>query len=495
MATTPNYALPVPPDSTYVADLAQIVREQSTIVDEVLDQQETRVLNAEQSAKDASLLVGAPAGDAIKAAISPGGAAQPTMSNAIEQAVSPVRNTITKSSDPLAYLDNVKLFAKFPVRENGETSWIQGFAINKGEKHYYVSNQKGTELRIDRRNIGDNVRGTSRKITVENNAYTESLDWFRNDAGDLCFIVWPKALAFPSAYAIYNLSRGTLGPQIPINGLVRGSRYGDIFVTTDTWGTNAPSAFYVYKWSSIIAGSPELLSTINCKNYSKTVAKTQGIAYNDGYIFFAQGDQDENMTITVYNTRGEIHTVKSYDRASLMTAVNTLVPGLLTNPDYLYECEGAYHLDGKLYTLQIVNNNPSVASDAVALILEHNNLDGLKINSYVSPASTVGDWINIKLMAGWTHHPDYPFQARVNGEHVEFRGYALNPTFTGGYTKFADLPESIPAPKSAPTFAVPGPTAASRSIVIYAGGGLEVFTSSASEAWYGISGQNYSIGE
>lgn len=70
---TPNYALPTPPDSTFVADAAKIIRDQSTTVDGVLLNQETRVLNAEQSAKDASLLVGAPAAAAISAAITPGG--------------------------------------------------------------------------------------------------------------------------------------------------------------------------------------------------------------------------------------------------------------------------------------------------------------------------------------------------------------------------------------------------------------------------------------
>lgn len=367
-------------------------------------------------------------------------------------------------------------------------SWVQGFSINKSEKHYYVSNQNGTELRIDRRNIGDNVRGTSRKITVENNSYTESLDWFRNDAGDLCFIVWPKAMAFPGAYAIYNLSKGTLGPQIPINGLVRGSRYGGIFVTSDSWGTNAPTKFYLYSWDSIKSGTPALLQEVVCKSYPRTPSKNQGMAYNDGFIFFAQGSQNENMTITAYNTRGQIELVKSYDRASLASALNKLSPGLLTNPNYLYECEGAYVDGGKLYTLQIVNDTPETTSNAVAVILEHNNIDGVKIESTASPLSEVGPWKNVSLLPGWTHQASYPLQVRVNGNRVEFQGYAVNSSFVGGYTQFGNLPDDIPKPKSAATFGVPGNTPAIRAIVVYGGGGLEAYTSAATGAWYGLGG-------
>jgi hypothetical protein len=404
-----------------------------------------------------------------------------------EEVVAPIRN----ATDPLAYLDNVKLFAQFPVRESGEMSWVQGFTIMFDEGKYYVSNQQGTSLRIDQRSIGTNSRAQSRTTTTENEAYSESIDMFRNGAGHLISVVWPKTMTFPGAYALYNYSTNVMGPQIPINGLVRGARYGDIFVTSDSWGNNAPSKFYIYDWESIKAGTPELLQEIPCKSYPRTAAKNQGMAYNDGFVFFAQGSQSENMTITAYNSLGTIELVKSYGRASMMEAFNKLVPGLLTNPDYLYECEGAYSANGKLYTLQIVNNNPSVTSDAVALILEHNNIDGVKIESYVSPLSEVGPWVNVNLLAGWTHQAQNPLQVRVNGNRVEFQGSAVNSSFVGGFTNFATLPEGIPKPKSNVVFSVPGNTTASRAVSIWPGGDMQAYSSAATSAWYGLGGASY----
>lgn len=76
MATTPNFGLPLPPDTTYVADLAGVVRNADTIIDTVLKTQQDSV---EQSAADAEAariaaeeaasLVDAPAGAAILSAV------------------------------------------------------------------------------------------------------------------------------------------------------------------------------------------------------------------------------------------------------------------------------------------------------------------------------------------------------------------------------------------------------------------------------------------
>lgn len=410
---------------------------------------------------------------------------------AIDAKANASASVIAKSTDPLAYLDNVKLFAKFPVREGGQMAWVQGFTIMPEEGVYYVSNQQGASLRIDQRTIGTDSRTLQRTTATEDNAYSESIDSFRNGSGHLMAVVWPKAMSFPNAYALYNVSTSSLGPQIPINGVVRGARYGDIFVTCDVWGTNAPGKFYIYSWESIKAGTPELLQEVVCKAYPSLPAKAQGMAYNDGFIFFAQGSQAENMTITAYNMRGEIELIKTYSRASLMKTVNKLVPGLLDNPDYLFECEGAFSINGKLYTLIIVNNTPSVVPNAVALILEHNNIDGVKIESYVPALTTVGPWININLMAGWTHQAANPFQARVNGNRVEFQGFAINATHVGGYTTFATLPAGIPKPKQNNVYAVAGNTTAIRAISVWPGGDIQAYSSAATASWYGVGGGSY----
>lgn len=75
MALTPNFDLPLPPDSIYVADAAKMIRDSNTIVDNALGLQNERMADAEQAAKDAAALVNAPAGDAVIAALSEGGVA------------------------------------------------------------------------------------------------------------------------------------------------------------------------------------------------------------------------------------------------------------------------------------------------------------------------------------------------------------------------------------------------------------------------------------
>lgn len=96
MASTTHFDLPLPPDTTYVADTALIIRQTNNATDAVLKQQETRVRTAEQKAIDAAGLVGTPAGNAVLAAISPGGIARPELNATITAGVAPVENRATQ---------------------------------------------------------------------------------------------------------------------------------------------------------------------------------------------------------------------------------------------------------------------------------------------------------------------------------------------------------------------------------------------------------------
>lgn len=80
MATTDNFPLPLPPDSTLIKDMALMVRESNTVTDAVLAEQGSRVGNAERAALDsetaaraAADLAGAPA-DPVVAALLAGSA-------------------------------------------------------------------------------------------------------------------------------------------------------------------------------------------------------------------------------------------------------------------------------------------------------------------------------------------------------------------------------------------------------------------------------------
>lgn len=453
----------------------------------------TEAAEAANEARNAANLVDAPADQTVSMMLQDGNSQSYDAASAImEMGIQPVRSAVQTAADPLAYLDNLSLLCAFPVRENGEMSWPQGFAINEDARELYVANQNGPELRIDIRNLNTGVRAASKIFTTENGAFTESLDWFYA-GNDLCFIVWPKAGgATPSAYAIANFTQGTLGPQIPIYGFTRGCRDGSKFVTSDAWTTTV-SKFYIYDWESVKAGIPLLIDTIKVSNPGTTAAKNQGISAIGGKVFLAQGSQTENPTITAYHADGRIADARTYPRQNFMDAVNELVPGLLTNHDYLYECEGAASAGGKLVTGQIVNNNPAVTADGVVLIIQHNNVGGVRAMAERAPLKLVGDWHDLVLESGWANVAGNGMQVRLKDGNVEFRGFGQHATFTGGYTKVATLPTGIPAPERDCIFPISGNTTAVRSVRITATREIQFYTSAATAAWYPVSSAKYGL--
>ncbi len=279
---------------------------------------------------------------------------------------------------PLANLERVALLCDFPVREGGEKSWPQGVSINKGAREIYVSNQNGTELRIDVRTIPSGARKSSRTVKTENQCWTEALPWFYNNKKQLCFIIRATGggRAAASTYAIYNYTTGIKGANIPIKGAWSADVSGRYLATTDAEATSVRN-FYVYDWGSVRAGHPALLATIPAQAGSKTAAKNQGLAWVGGYFHLIQGSQSESPTFQAWDPGGRLVLSRKFTRVDFMGVVNKVRPGYLTNAKYTYEAEGACNLDGKLVSMQIVNNNPSVTQAGRVLVLQHNRIDGV----------------------------------------------------------------------------------------------------------------------
>lgn len=288
-------------------------------------------------------------------------------------------STLHMASDPRVYLDSVALLCEFPVREKGEATWTQGVSINKGAKEVYVSNQNGTQLRIDVRKLPSGVRKSSRTVKTQDLCWTEALPWFYNKRGHLCFIIRATggARANSSTYAIYNYTTGSKGANIAIKGIWRADVAGKYMVTTDAWTTSVKN-FYLYDWRSVQAGTPRLVATIRAQGGAKTAGKNQGLAWVGNYFFLIQGSQSQSPTFQAWDSNGKLALSRKYTRAEFRDLVNKLKPGYLTNAKYAYEAEGAFNLDGKLVSVQIVNNNPSVITDGRVLVLQHNRIDGVR---------------------------------------------------------------------------------------------------------------------
>ena len=395
------------------------------------------------------------------------------------------------ASDPLAYLNSVSLLCDFPVRENGEVSWPQGFSINKATNEIYVSNQNGTELRIDVRDLTTGVRKSSKITTTESGAFTESLSYFTNGNGELCFMVWPKAGgAVPSAYAIFNYTLGTLGAQIPIYGFSRGDVSGNYLVTSDAW-TNTVTKFYVYDWASVQAGTPSLLTTIPVENTGATAAKNQGIAIVGGHLYLSQGAQTDSPTVMVWDFTGKLRAVRQYGRTAFQAAVNTLKPGYLSNSAYTYEAEGATNLDGKLVTGQIVNNNPAVVTDSRMLVLQHNRVDGA--NMLAQPITTyVYDtgWQPLTLEGTWTVANGTPPMYRRVGNEVRFKGAVTNTTASTTLSPFTTLPVGF-RPTEQAGYAISSNANTVMNLQITTGGSMQLYSAAVTTAWRQLNGVRF----
>jgi len=299
------------------------------------------------------------------------------------------RSALQMTSGPFAYLNSVALLCEFPAREKGQTTWPQGVSINKAAKEIYVSNQNGTQLRIDVRALPSGARKSSRTIRTEDKCWTEALPWFYNKKGQLCFIIRATGggYAHSSTYAIYNYTTGTKGANIPIKGIWRADVSGGYLVTTDA-NTISVKHFYLYDWSSVRAGSPRLVATIPAQAGARTAGKNQGLAWVGKYFYLIQGNPAQSPTFQAWDSNGKLAVACKYTRSDFRNLVNKLKPGYLTNSNYAYEAEGALNYEGKLVSVQVVNNNPSVITDARVLVLQHHRLDGVR--GKMQPAKLLG---------------------------------------------------------------------------------------------------------
>lgn len=415
----------------------------------------------------------------------PDGAKPSNVAGKVEKAA------IIAASDPLAYLNTVAILCEFPVRENGETLWPQGISINKADNELYVSNADGPAavLRIDIRDLTTGARKSSKQISVTGPAWSEGLPWFKNTNGDLCFIVrTTPETGVTSTYSIFNYTTNTLGSPIAINGPFKSDVNGDTFITSDAYSHTA-TKFFIYSWASIQAGMPSLLATVPLENPGQDIGKTQNIAIVGSNLYILTGDQSTNPGILVYDFTGKLLAIRDYGKADFQAAVNVLKPGYLTNNAFVYECEGATNLDGKLVTGQIVNNNPAVTADGKMLVLQHNRIDGSHIKARPL-ANFVRDtgWVTLTPATGWTIGGGVNIQARRIGNEVRLRGQPLNGSAAGAtFVTVATLPAGMIPPASV-QFSQSSNTTATMAVRVNNTGTIECWSSVVTSSWRPLNG-------
>lgn len=407
-------------------------------------------------------------------------------------------DAIAKAGDPTAYLDNVALLVDFPVRENGEVLWPQGFSINKAANEIYVSNQGGTELRIDVRDLTTGVRKSSKSFTTAADAFTEGIPWWYNTAGDLCFFVRPVGGgAAPNAYAIANYTQGTLGATIPIYGFYRADVDGANLITSDAWTYNVGKV-YVYDFASVKAGTPTLSGKVPTEGGAFTMNKNQGMGAVSGHYLFLQGAQAENPALMVWDNTGRLRAARSYTRQALMDAMNALKgPGFLTDPNFIFESEGASNLDGHFVSAIVVNNTPSVTANGRMMILQHGRPDGVRMAASTLPTYQYDtDWVSVTLTNGWTVGGGQTARVRRRNDEVIFDGNIVNSTAAAGtWSNAFTLPTGLGLePKSgSPQFPVTSNSATTYAAQVLTNGQVNLYQSTLSAAWRGLNGIRYLV--
>lgn len=349
------------------------------------------------------------------------------------------------ASDPLAYLNSINVICSWDTRPAGsEATFPQAVTINEAANEIYVSNQGGTLLRIDVRNMDGTLKST-KSVTTSAGAYTEGMPWFYNGSGQLCFFIrtGSNANGVPYTeltYNIYNYTLGTLGPQIPIQGVWKAAVQGNTLITTDA-RNDTIKTIYVYDWATVQAGTPTLLSTIYVETSNETAAKNQGLVVNGGYIFLLQGAGGTFPTITVYNLAGRLVTIQQYSKAEFAAALNTAKPGIITDTvNYTYENESGCVYKGKLVSMDVVNSTTDILTSKTVLTM-HNVLGGVRIKPSTVPTAYVHDtgWVTLALLNGAVAYgTDSIPQIRRIGNVIYLEGAIKN--MTAGNIDVATIP-------------------------------------------------------
>lgn len=301
-----------------------------------------------------------------------------SLSAAIGAQVLPVAASVDGASDPLAHLNHVEPFLSVIARPL-PGYFPQAFSSNEAEGHLYIaflatiSAQRKILIQI-----WDPATRTlisqSEATTPYTTAGTEGLPWFRNNLGQLCFIVRGGT---GLEYQVFNFDTGAIGVPIPILGAHKSAQDGAYFYTCSSGSaSNGVDTVYVYDWASIKAGAPVLVRSIKL-DINPYPSKAQSFTVNNGYLVFSHGAHKEPAWVSVYDMVGR------YIRMFGITEEQMLGLGQLVDPSLgsliNHESEGAAVWDGQLLTGHALWNDDSTATGPF-LILRHNVASGRRLS-------------------------------------------------------------------------------------------------------------------
>lgn len=341
----------------------------------------------------------------------------------------------------MKYLNYQKPILKFPVREPSDTrTWIQGVDINQDDNEFYTTRQEnnGIAITIERRDLSTGAIKDTRTYSVAMYTYAEGIPWFKNESGELCFIV---RTVFADLARIFNYTNGTMSDPFTLLGTTKlGMDYDKKYIVSCYSSGTMLDKIYIYDFNTIKTGAPKLLHTINTRSEDLWFEKPQAITIHEDKIIFAHGASLGTPGISVVNMRGQLEETYYFDRKSFAEMINDQYPGLITNmQNYHYENEGIFMMKhNNVVTpalLQIVNNTTSI-------LVVCDFLDGKLVERKIVNVAQFSPWNNIPLADGVTTYAANTVpQYKVNRDgDVTLRGAVQ---VSGQNTVIGTLPSNL----------------------------------------------------
>lgn len=307
-----------------------------------------------------------------------------------------------------------KVIAKSPTTVTGG-DFIQGFAFESERNRYYVARQLngGTIVKIHAYDTETNQVTASKQFTKSTGAYQEGLAHFRNDAGELCFLV---RTTYDKKLAIFNFDKGTLGEEFDCEG---GSKTGsdsenNYFISLYGDATRTFGAF-IYDFQSVVNKRPVLIRDVKFDTHITNGEKVQGVTIFDDHIVLGRGS--DFPVLSVINMEGVTLNTASINKKSLANLVEAV------GESWTYENEGV--------AFATVNGNlvPVVAhcnrSNETVYFTAFGALTFTKLGKkvYDREITTSGNWYDLPLSTGVkAYGEDVKPQYMYDGLHVHLRG-------------------------------------------------------------------------
>ena len=305
--------------------------------------------------------------------------------------ISPLQSELSSLDLTKTDLSYVEPVARIPFRQHPGSSdkWMQGFNLNPAEGHWYIGMQSATEYIISRVRIADGVLVDQKSFAIESGSYTESLPFWRDSAGRLCFMVRTRGGSVGErTYNVFNYDTGTVGTDITIEGIWRAGQFSNALVTSDARAKSF-GVFYVYDWESIKAETPVLLDKVYPLDSGEPTGKNQGLQALADSIVVQQAEVYADPTIIQYANTGASKSTTAWALKDFGDFINDHFPGQISDTgNFKCEGEGLAEAGGVLYSAWTINEGAA----ASVVILAHGTRNSSKLQPTRSPQLSTYEW-------------------------------------------------------------------------------------------------------